>query len=118
MIASHSQSWQVVHRSKRGVRKIKVCRSAECAARIADKLFAKGISSTIEPCRTDVYVASECGKLVLVASRMIPVEASRLSYDYSTIQRSRGLLLWPHGTKLPKALQNLVVVADESEVES
>jgi len=116
---SRCQRWQVVYRSKSGNRKIKVYRFAECAARKSDGLFAKGISVKIQPCRTDVYVTAECGELVLVGSRMLPVEASRLSFDYSTIDREAGLLLWPHGIKLPKALQDMVVVEDkETEVVS
>ena len=80
-----------------------------------DELFAKGIPSKIQPCRSDVYIVAECGELVLVAPKMLPVEASKLSFDYSTIQRCRGVLLWPHGLKLPKSLQKRVVVADETE---
>lgn len=111
--------WQISYLSNSGVRKIKVYRKAKSAARKSDDLFANGIPSKIQPCRTDVYVVGGRGELLLVQSRLLLKEASRMSFYYSTIERKDGVLLWPHGTKLPKALQNMVVVAaEEMEVVS
>lgn len=110
---SISHRWQVSHKSKPGNRgsgrKFKICRSAERAARKADELFARGIQSTIEPVLTDFYIINHCGGIVLFRSRMLPLDAAKVANDYSTVDRVAGVLLWPHGTKLPKALQSKVV---------
>jgi hypothetical protein len=120
---SISHRWQVSFQSKpgkRGIgRKFKVYRSAERAARKSDDLFARGVKSKIEPVLTDFYIINHCGGLVLVEGRLHPLDAAKTAYCYSRIDRVAGVLLWPHGIKLPKDLQSRVVVADkETEVVS
>ncbi len=92
--------WQVSYVA-RGVSKVKAYRCSGRAARKADDLYADGIPSKIEPCRTDVYIVDHVtGDFLLVASRMNPIEASRFSLDFAKSERSAGILLWPHGSPL------------------
>lgn len=106
--------WQVSY-TARGVSKVQAYRCSGRAARKADSLFASGIPCKIEPCRTDVYIVDQnTGGLLLVASRLNPIEASQFSCDYAKIDRDRGCMLWPHGSPLPESMLCLVLDAAKS----
>ena len=117
-----SQRWQVSYASKPGKRdsgrETRVYRNSVGAVRKVKSLVARGISSKVEPVLTDFYVVNHCGGIVLCHAGMLPREAAKIAYDYSSIDRIAGILLWPHGLNLPKSLQKRVIIADESEVVS
>ncbi len=106
---SISHKWQVSFKSKpKKGRKFKVYRSADSAARKSDELYARGITCKIEPVLTDFYVVNHCG-IVLCKERLHPLYAAKIAKDYATIDRVAGVLLWPHGLALPKALKSRIV---------
>lgn len=104
--------WQVSYVA-RAETKVKAYRWSGRATRKADDLYAKGIPCKIEPCRTDVYMAVQDGALLLIATRMNPVEASAFSCEAAKSERGAGILLWPHGSPLPDSLARKVI--DHSE---
>lgn len=112
---SISHKWQVSFKPRPGKRgrKFKVYRSADSASRKSDELYARGIQSRIEPVLTDFYIVNDDGQIVLAYSRLHPLDAAKVAYDYAGIDRDSGAFLWPHGSEFPTSLQSRVVVADK-----
>ncbi len=95
--------WEIIIRSKiSGTTKKIVTGKWSRARDIAKEAAGKGYLASFRRYFTDVLIADNVtGDFVVVATRMDPRQASRLSYNYAKINRERGFTLWPHGTPTP-----------------
>ena len=95
--------WEIVIRSKAtGVVKKIVTGKWSRAREIARDAAGKGFLASFRRYYTDVLISDHViGDFIVVATRMDPRQASRLSYDYAKVDRDGGCTLWPHGSPTP-----------------
>lgn len=95
--------WEIVIRSRSsGATKKIVTGKWSRAQHITREAAARGYRASFRRYFTDVLIADQVtGDYVVVATRMDPRRASRMSYDYAKIDRTSGCTLWPHGTPTP-----------------
>lgn len=105
--------WEVVLKSKESGFTRKIVTGKWSRARdIARDAAGRGMRASFRRYFTDVLIADrKTGNFILVAKRMDPLQASRLSYDYAKVDRDAGITLWPHGSPTPKSWT--VVIADD-----
>lgn len=96
--------WEIVIRSKEPGFCRKIVTGQWSRARdIAREAAGRGMRASFKRYYTDVLIADQAtGDFILVAKRMDPRQASRLSYDYAKIDRDAGMTLWPSGSPTPR----------------
>jgi hypothetical protein len=109
--------WEIVIRSNDRKSKKIVTGRWSLARDIIRTASDNGYQASLKRYFADVLVADETtGDFVVVATRIDPKQAAKLSYEYAKIDRTSGCTLWPHGVPFPPSWN--VITPDEDSSES